>query len=301
VEDVVEGLTPGLYLAHKAEGPDSYSVVERAKALCRPRPWPMCHGGALDPFASGLMLVLVGPATKLFPHLHALPKSYRATIRWGVETDNLDPLGKVVAEADPAPLRAEQIDAELKKLIGWSDQVPPRHSNKRVGGERAWRKAQRGEAFELPASRVYLHSAQVLEHRLPNETELTLTCRGGYYVRSLARDLGRALNVPAHLSKLSRPRIGPWEDVAGEPLAPVDPKQLLAWWPSRTLTDEEIGLLRKKQPIPVGALGPPGWEFPPGFPPVEGDVRGLHLGKLTFLLRRDGEVLRGAAVLGRGL
>lgn len=295
----MEELSPGLYLAHKPEGPDSYSVVKRALSRSGPRPWPMCHGGALDPFASGLMLVLVGPATKLFSHLHALPKTYRATIRWGVETDNLDPLGKVVAEGDASHLTAQGVEAQLKKLLGWTDQVPPRHSNKRIGGERAWRKAQRGEVFEVPASKVYLHSATVLAHRLPGETELELTCRGGYYVRALARDLGKALGVPAHLSKLSRPRIGPWSDLEGEQI--VAAGQLLDWWPARTLTDEEVGQLRKKEPIAYGTVHPPGWNFPPGFPTVEGDVRGLHQGKLSFLLRREGDLLRAATSLGRGL
>ena len=279
----MEGLSPGLFLAHKDAGPDSFSVVASAKRRARPRE-KICHGGALDPFASGLMLVLVGPATKLFEHLHALPKTYRATIAWGTETDNLSPLGKLVATGDATKLVASAIDAALGKMLGWSEQVPPHHSNKRVGGERAWKKAQRGESFELPPSRVYLHSARVLEHRLPTETEVELVCRGGYYVRSLARDLGRALGCPAHLSRLARPAIGPWSDVSPEALVPVPRDELLGWCPTRELSDDDVGRLRRGETIPTGMLAPPVVRLPPGFPDANGPTRGVHLGKLAMLL-----------------
>ena len=83
------------------------------------------------------MLVLVGPATKLFPLLHAAPKRYRATVAWGVETDNGDLLGNTVAEGDAGALTPEALDAALTPFLGWRDQVPPRHSNKRVDGKRA--------------------------------------------------------------------------------------------------------------------------------------------------------------------
>src|SRR5690349_15242991 len=86
-------MTPGIHLVHKPVGPTSFSVLESLRAGAREK---MCHGGALDPFASGLLLILVEPATKLFPHLHDVPKNYDATVRWGIETDNGDPTGKPV-------------------------------------------------------------------------------------------------------------------------------------------------------------------------------------------------------------
>lgn len=285
----MEGLSgAGLYLKHKAAGPTSYSVVEEAKARLAPR-LPLCHGGALDPFASGLMLVLAGPATKLFPYLHALPKTYRATVAWGVETDNLDPLGKPVKTGDASGLTSKAIEAALTAQLGWQEQVPPRHSNKRVKGERAWKKAQRGEAFELPPSRVYLHTAKVLSHALPGSTALELTCRGGYYVRALARELGRALGCPAHLSSLERTRIGPWADVEEDGWAQVPRDELLGWAPTRVLNDDERGRLRRKEAVEPGKLEAPRWRLPPGFPDAQAPVRGVHLGKLAVLLRsREG-------------
>src|SRR5688500_3321647 len=111
---------PGLYLVRKPAGPAAFSVVQQtndALASQGGRKWPVCHGGALDPFAEGLMLVLVGPATKLFASLHAAPKTYVATVKWGAETDNGDLLGKKVAEGDPSGLTAEQLDAALKPML----------------------------------------------------------------------------------------------------------------------------------------------------------------------------------------
>jgi tRNA pseudouridine55 synthase len=92
-------MTPGIHLAHKPVGPTSFSLVRHFMKTAPPtpggRPARICHGGTLDPFASGLLLILVEPATRLFDYLHDIPKTYRATVRWGVETDNGDPHGQV--------------------------------------------------------------------------------------------------------------------------------------------------------------------------------------------------------------
>ena len=196
-------MNPGIYLVHKPVGQTSFSLVRslmeevRAAGIRRDR-LPVCHGGALDPFAEGLLLLLAGEATRLMDLLHAVPKTYVAEIAWGVETDNGDPLGRVVARADAGSLTPERLQQALAAFIGWQDQVPPRTSNKRVAGERAYRKAHRGESFELPPSRVYLHEARWLGHHLPASSTLELVTGGGYYVRSLARDLGRATGALAH-------------------------------------------------------------------------------------------------------
>lgn len=262
--------------------------------------WPVCHGGALDPFAEGLMLVLVGPATKLFPSLHAAPKTYVATVKWGVETDNGDLLGKTVAESDASGLTPDQLDAALKPMLGWTEQVPPLHSNKRVNGERAWLKVKRGDQFELPGSRVYLHSARWLSHALPDHSVLEVVCRGGYYVRSLARDLGQALGCRAHLTALDRTAIGPWKSPPPGERVYVAREGLLPWLPSRALTDDEMGFLKRVDALPTTQHQRPSWPFPPGFPPpVPLQVRAFHLGKLVALLEEtDGAwlptvVLRG--------
>ena len=277
----------GLYLARKPAGPAAFSVVQQtneALAAQGGRKWPVCHGGALDPFAQGLMLVLVGPATKLFPMLHAAPKTYVATVKWGVETDNGDLLGVSVATADAGALTPALLDSALAPMLGWTQQVPPLHSNKRVDGERAWVKVKRGDAFELPPSRVFLHSARWVSHALPGSSVLELVCRGGYYVRALARDMGRALGCRAHLTALDRTAIGPWACPPEGQRVHVAREGLLPWLPSRVLSDEEMGLLNRVSPLPPTQHRAPSWPFAPGFPPAPLQVRALHLGKLVALL-----------------
>jgi tRNA pseudouridine55 synthase len=286
---------PGLDLLAKPPGPPAFSVVQQTNDLLAAqggRRWPVCHGGSLDPFAHGLMLVLVGPATKLFPSLHAAPKTYVATVKWGVETDNGDLLGTPLAHGDTSTLTEAALEQALIPMLGFRDQVPPRHSNKRVAGERAWAKAQRGEAFELPASEVYLHSARWLSHQLPEQSVLELVCRGGYYVRSLARDLGRAVGARAHLTALDRRKIGPWSTPADQTRVHIEREGLLPWLPSRTLSDDEMGILKRVSPLPSTELTAPSWSFPPGFPQAPLQVRAMHLGKLVALLEQtDGQWL----------
>lgn len=277
-------ILPGLYTVKKPPGPAAFSVVAETKT-----DWPVCHGGALDPFAEGLMLVLVGPATKLFPLLHAAPKRYLATVQWGVETDNGDLLGAPIAQGDASALTPAALDAALPPMLGWTDQVPPRHSNKRVGGERAWVKARRGDDFELPPSRVYLHSARWVSHALPASSVLEVVCRGGYYVRALARDLGRALGARAHLSALNRTDIGPWSCPRDGARAFVCREGLLPWLPARRISDDEKGALKRDGRLPAGETRPGAWAFPAGFPPADPPaVRVFHQEKLVAVLGADG-------------
>ena len=259
---------------------------------------PVCHGGALDPFAEGLLLLLEGPATRLMELLHAVPKEYEVEIAWGAETDNGDPLGRVMATGDASALTPARLDASLGPFLGWTEQVPPATSNKRIGGERAYVRAHRGEVVVLPPSRVYLHEARWLLHELPARSRLWLSSRGGYYVRSLARDLGRALGCFAHVRALRRTAIGPWRDPDAEPPVgsaarmrspAVRGPAVLPWAPLRELDDGEARLVRSGQPIPRGEQRDPEWRVPPGFPDPAAPARAVHQGKLIALLReRDG-------------
>jgi tRNA pseudouridine55 synthase len=295
-------MDPGIYLVHKQVGQTSFSLVRammeeaRARGIRREK-LPVCHGGALDPFAEGLVLLLAGQATRLMDLLHPIPKTYLAEIAWGAETDNGDPLGRVVARADPAALRAEALESALRPFLGWRDQVPPLTSNKRVGGERAWRKAHRGESFELPPSRVYLHEARWLSHDLPRASTLLLVTGGGYYVRSLARDLGRATGALAHLRALRRTAIGPWEDPpAGErPL--VQGEALFPWCASIRIDTGDLAALKASRPIPLRPADPPAWALPSGFPDPDAPVRALHGGALVALLREREGKLEAAPLL----
>jgi len=299
-------MTPGIHLLHKPVGSTSFSFVQReieAQRAARPQSRPrVCHGGALDPFAQGLLLLLVGPATRLFEHLHAAPKVYEATVRWGVETDNGDPTGRAVFVGDASGVTEGRLEEAVAGFVGWHEQTPPATSNKRVGGERAYVRAHRGETVEMPPSRVYLHEGQWVGHDLSGvarESRLRVVVRGGYYVRALARDLGRLVGCGAHLPALRRTAIGPWEDPGEGRTVAVQGRDLLPWAPARDLTDHEVGELRAGRSIGAGVVTPADWTMPAGFPETDAPVRGMHLNKLAFLLRPEGDVrLAALATIG---
>jgi len=298
-------IQPGIYLLHKPLGETSFALVRAAMAeiaaSAPKKKLPVCHGGTLDPFADGLLLLLAGQATRLMDWMHPIPKTYVTSVRWGLETDNGDPLGKAVFEGDASKLTPEGLDAALADFLGWQEQVPPATSAKKLGGEPAYKKAHRGETVVLPPSRVYLHSARWLSHELPHHSRLELTCKGGYYVRALARDLGRRLGCGAHLATLTRSAIGPWRDPGLGERIWIQGEALLPWCPSRQLSEDEALRLTRGQPVPKGHVRAPEHPVPPGFPDPQGPIRGLHRGKLVAMLRAENEQLVTFANLRGGL
>lgn len=297
-------MTPGIYLVHKPVGQTSFSLVQafmeevRAAGVRRDK-LPVCHGGALDPFAEGLLLLLAGQAARLMDLLHAAPKTYVAEVAWGVETDNGDLLGQMTKSSESLTLTAAQLEAALPAFVGWRDQVPPPTSNKRVDGERAYRKAHRGESFELPPSRVYLHSARWLSHDLPRRSVVELVTGGGYYVRAFARDLGRATGAFGHLTKLRRTAIGPWRDPE-QGRERVRGRALYPWLPSVEISPAELALLRGGQGIAPRQLRAPEWPLPPGFPePPGAPIRALTDDALVAVLReREGKLFPAPVLKG---
>ena len=293
-------MKPGIYLLHKPPGPTSNELVrafveEIRLAGIRPDKLPVSHGGALDPFAEGLLPLLVGQAARLMELLHPLPKIYVAEIAWGTETDNGDPLGNPVAQGDTSSLNEEQLTTALNTFVGFQKQIPPATSNKRIGGERAYEKAHRGEIFELPPANVYLHETRFESHDLPRASTLRLVCRGGYYVRSLARDLGRATGARAHLSKLRRAAVGPWEDPAERVF--VGGSNLFPWCKARELSEAELQKLRAGRDIAPGEVLPASWQLPEGFPDPNAPIRALHRGALHAMLRETEGQLRASPLL----
>lgn len=272
----------GVWLLDKPAGVSSFDALQSLRPQLLDT--KACHGGALDPFAVGLLPILGGHAVHLFHLIHELPKTYTATVSWGTETDNLDLLGSVIASGDASALTPEQLDAALPTHLGAREQVPPAFSNKRVGGERAWRLAREGRLVELPPEPVYLHEAKWLSHDLPRSSVLRLVCKGGYYVRALARDLGRLTGARAHLKALSRDAIGPWLRPAGGEVPRLTLEAAASWLPVRLISDEEMGMLRRKETLERGAFRAPEWRVPDGFPPVT-FVRAVHLGRSAALLR----------------
>lgn len=294
-------MTPGIYLVHKAVHQTSFSLVQnfmeevRLEGIRRDK-LPVCHGGALDPFAEGLLLLLAGQATRLMDLLHPIPKTYVAEIAWGAETDNGDLFGKRTRSAGAVAVTAAQIEAAARSLLGWQEQVPPSTSNKRVDGERAYRKAHRGERVVLPASRVYLHSVRWLAHELPAKSTVELTTGGGYYVRAFARDLGRATGAFAHLTRLRRTAIGPWSDPGGARVH-LSGEELFPWCPSVEIGEGDRAALRAGRGIEPRPLRAPSVRLPDGFPDPAAPVRALVGGRIVAMLREREGRLVGAPVL----
>jgi tRNA pseudouridine55 synthase len=167
------------------------------------------HTGTLDPFASGLLVLCVGPATRLSSWLTHLDKVYEATVHFGVETTTLDPEGEVTARDEPGAQRlAEAQVAEiLVAFEGKQQQVPPAYSAKKISGEAAHRRVRRGEVVELPPVPIEVVALQLLAWQAPR-LEVRVHCSSGTYIRALARDFGKAAGCGAHLEQLRRLRVG---------------------------------------------------------------------------------------------
>jgi tRNA pseudouridine55 synthase len=196
----------GLVLVDKPAGMTSHDVVARVRKATRQR--RVGHTGTLDPFATGLLVLLVGRGTRLIPYVDGEPKIYDATIRFGAETDTDDLTGVVVREA-PAPDDVA-IAESIARLTGAIEQLPPAYSAKQVAGQRAYDAARRGKPLDLAAVRVTVHDWKLLG-REGNDLRVRITCGGGTYVRALARDLGRSSGSAAHLGALRRVKSGPFD------------------------------------------------------------------------------------------
>jgi len=294
----------GVCLVHKPVGPSSFGIVRNFTAEAREaglKKHPLGHGGTLDPFAEGLLLILAGQGTRLMELMHPLPKTYVAELAWGAETDTGDHLGVVVREGNATHLNAGMLDAALPPFLGWRDQIPPATSAKKIGGESAYKKAHRGEEVVLPPSRVFLHSARWLSHDLPRRSTLELTVKGGFYVRSLARELGEALGCGAHLAGLRRTAIGPWRDPGEGRREWVQGEALIPWCATRVLDGGEAAHLLHGRAIPLGELQAPAWRMPEGFPEPAAPIRALHQGRLVALLKEKEGALWTSANLRGGL
>ena len=195
--------TDGLLLLDKPAGISSHDAVLSARrALGEKR---IRHAGTLDPFATGLLVLLTGRATRLLPYIPGEPKVYEATIQFGTETDTEDLLGTVTREAS-APTEAD-VRAALPQLTGRIEQVPPAYSAKRVDGQRAYEAARAGVPLDLKPTTVVVHAWDVLAWNR-DRCDVRITCGGGTYIRSLARDLGRLVTSAAHVSALRRTTAG---------------------------------------------------------------------------------------------
>lgn len=220
------------------------------------------HAGTLDPLASGVLPIALGEATKTVPFMMEAQKIYRFSINWGISTDSLDREGQIVGRSDVRPA-VEAVTAALPAFVGEIDQVPPAFSAIRVDGQRAYDLAREGVEVELQTRRVMIHEAAVTAAPDADHVEITLRTGKGVYVRSLARDLARALGAEGHVSALRRERVGPFSvenavtldsleemvhrGAASEGLLPV--ATALDDIPELAVTDQDAFSLRQGRPI----------------------------------------------------
>lgn len=202
----------GVLLVDKPVGPTSHDAVGRARRALGER--RVGHTGTLDPFATGLLILLVGPATRLAGTFDGLEKRYRATVRLGIETDTADHTGEVLTTTSltdifPDGLTDALLETALAKQRGTIAQLPPKYSAKKIDGEAAHRRVRRGEQVDLEPSTVTIHELACVAFD-PPDVELEVRCSTGTYIRSIGRDLGADLGVGGHLTALRRTGIGPY-------------------------------------------------------------------------------------------
>lgn len=216
----------GILPVDKPVGPTSHDVVGAVRRALKTR--QVGHTGTLDPFASGLLLVCVGAATRLAEYFAPLPKTYLATMRLGAATNTDDHTGETISTSEEwRSLSRERIEEALAAQVGEIRQVPPAFSAKKVEGQRMYDVARRGGEVDLPPVTVTVHAIRVVSVDLPDVT-FEVQCGSGTYIRAIARDAGAALGVGGHLAALRRMRIGP-HDVAGAvPMAGLGDAELVA-------------------------------------------------------------------------
>jgi tRNA pseudouridine55 synthase len=266
----------GVLVCDKAAGMTSHDVVARVRRLAGQR--RVGHGGTLDPPATGVLVLALGRATRLLPFLPTEPKRYLATVAFGAETDTLDAAGAVTATADASGVDEAGLRAAMAGFVGPQEQVPPMVSAIKVGGERLYAKARRGEQVERAPRPIVVHALELLGFSGGERPLATVevVCSGGTYVRSLAADLGRAVGTLAHLAGLRRTAVGRFteeaahglEDLAGEgklAAAVLDPAAAMDPAAVRTVTPAEASALATGRTLdptgrgdPVAAVGPDG-------------------------------------------
>lgn len=296
----------GVLLIDKPAGPTSHDVVARIRSVSREK--SVGHTGTLDPNATGLLPLVLGKATRLASVLSGEDKTYDALVRLGISTTTDDAEGAAIETFDGALPDLDNVDAALEAFRGTFDQTPPNHSAKRIGGQKAYDLARRDVPVELKPVTVTVRSLTRTAYRDGTVT-LTVTASSGFYVRALARDLGRALGCGGHLSALRRTRVGRF-DVAeavtlaeAERLGPevtahlLSPGEALREFPAVTVT--EAGL---KRAVHGNPLGPEHLELrfvPPAGATASGRVRVLAAdGRLVALASSRGGLLHPAVVLG---
>jgi tRNA pseudouridine55 synthase len=279
-------------LVDKPAGVTSHDVVQQVRRRVGIR--AAGHTGTLDPFATGLLVILIGRATRLARFVEAQAKTYLATARLGVRTTTDDLTGLVVS-TDPGIMPAEpRVREALAGFLGAQLQQPPQYSAKRVAGERSYQKARRGEMVDLADVSVTVHRIELVTYE-PPALSFRATVSAGTYIRAIARDLGDRLGVGAHLTSLRREAIGSLrvddaialDQVSSSVVLPV--ARVLRDMPTVDLDDaERRDVTHGRAVVDSRAAGQRG---------SGAEVALLAAGELIGVARSDGEWLRPSVVL----
>ena len=254
----------GILNLDKPAGWTSHDVVARVRRLTGQR--RVGHAGALDPFATGVLLICLGQATRVSEYLMEAPKLYRARIRFGTATDTYDLTGAVTAQSDTIPSQ-ETIEGLLPCFVGRILQRPPAYSALKQAGEPAYRRARRGEAVAPTARPIEIYGIR-LRSWTPPDLEIEVRCGKGTYIRSLAHDLGLAAGSAAHLAALQRRAVGHFTIEEAIPLAELEASieqdgwreflypldEALLHYPALVLPAEDIARLLHGQPVAAGPV-----------------------------------------------
>ncbi|MGQ9572374.1 MAG: tRNA pseudouridine(55) synthase TruB [Dehalococcoidia bacterium] len=257
----------GIFNIDKPAGWTSFQVVSLVRRLSGVR--RVGHAGTLDPFATGVLVVFLGQATRLIEYTMEATKVYRAQVRLGIVTDTFDATGAPLSEADPSNISRQQAEEALTAFVGEIEQMPPMFSALKHGGAPLYRYARAQRHVERQPRRLTIHRLQILAFQPPLVT-LEVECSKGTYIRALAHDFGQRLGCGAHLTALTRLRVGPftlddacslpeleaafdqgrWRNLLHPPDAGLPP------WPAVTLSESQEMAVRFGQSLPIESLEP---------------------------------------------
>ncbi|WP_214413005.1 tRNA pseudouridine(55) synthase TruB [Sphaerisporangium fuscum] len=254
----------GLVIVDKPADWTSHDVVGKMRRIAGTR--RVGHAGTLDPMATGVLVIGVEKATRLLGHLALTGKGYDATIRLGATTTTDDAEGEPLTEVPAGHVTDDEIRKGVAALTGPIMQVPPQVSAIKINGERAYKRARAGEEVELQARPVTVHAFEITAIRREGEgveIDASVSCSSGTYIRSLARDLGAALGVGGHLTRLRRTRVGPYDLSAARTIEQLTEECLImpieeavaAAFPRMDVTAEEARLVAHGGRLPARGLG----------------------------------------------
>lgn len=298
------GRTAGLLVVDKPTGLTSHDVVERVRRILHER---VGHAGTLDPQATGVLLLCIGPATRLARFLQGHHKVYEGVVRLGWATDTYDAQGERVGEAVTVPaLESAAVSRALAGFAGEQQQLPPVYSAKKVRGQPAYRRARRGEPVQPRPVTVTVYALELLA-LAGDEIHIRVRCSAGTYVRSLAHDLGGALACPAHLAALRRTGSGvfelrqalAWSEIEhGTPESLreriLPPAEMLPDWPAAVVDGSGSAA------VSDGGMVEAGWivERRPGAPQPAPHTGGPPDGWVRLMDREGGMIAVGEMVPG---